>query len=215
MSRFINEMTRVIKQEGVTVTPDAENNTTDVTFNNSPFCVIHPNGIRFHRDHIDTDEKKSLLSRIQDHYLNVAEYISAYENAPPLKAQGLEDGYNLLAEYNRVVLAVKDQGQHGYIFATWDRTYNDTGVTLGHYSYDYESAKEDFAVRAGLVSKHKIFDNDQMKDIYRALHYYRNENEDITIKQDDELKEIMEKIKYALPDAESALEQSSGMDMNM
>jgi len=217
MNRYLNEVARVIRGLGLTVKPDEENESLEITDQDSPLCVAHLKGIRFHRDHINTKEKESLLSKIQDHYLTISEYISAYEKSPELKAIGLDDGYRLLAEYNRTVLAVKDHNQYGYQFATWDRTYGDTGLTLGHYTYDYETAKEEFAIRSGLVSKHKIFEDFQMKDIYRALDFYRNENPDLTIKQDDELKKIMDKIEYAVPDVESVLdtEQSSGMGMEM
>lgn len=217
MNRYFNEMARTIKKFGLIVTPYEESEMLSVFHKNSPFCEVRSNGIRYYPDFINTEEKKGLLDIVQDHHRTVSEYINAYEKAPELKAVGLDDGYRLLAEYNRVVLAVMDQKEYGYQFATWDRTYGDTGLTLGHYTNDYESAKEDFAIRSGLVSKHKVFNDDQMKDIYNALDYYRNEIENLTVKQEDAIKEIMKKIEYAVPGVESALdtEQTSGMNMEI
>ena len=217
MNRYFSEVARVIRSLGVTSPFDEESNLLQADYRESPLCTIGTNGIRYHPDHIDTEAKKKLLDQIEDKRRVISEYINAYEKAPPLTAEGLGDGYRLLAEYNRVVLAAKDMDKHGYQFATWNRTYGDTGLTHGHYSFDYESAKEDFAIRSGMVDENKLFTDEQMNDIYRAVNYFRWENEDITDKQDAAMKDIMEKIEYAIPGAESVLgtEQSSGMGMNM
>ena len=217
MNRQLKELARVIRGLGLNITPDEEKELLEVDYQGSPLCTIGINGLRFIPENAKPESRRDLIDKISDKQREIREYINAYENAPPLKAEDLEDGYKLLAEYNRVVLAVKDMDQHGYKFVTWDRTYGNTGLTLGHYVFDYEAAKQDFAVRSGLADKSRIFTNEQMTDIYRALDYYRYQNPDITVKQEDAVKDLMEKIEYAVPGVESILdtEQSSGMDMNM
>ena len=54
------------------------------------------------------------------------------ETAPFLKAEGLEDGYKVLADFNGTVLAGV-QSKHGVHFVTWDWAYGHTGVCHGHY----------------------------------------------------------------------------------
>ena len=50
------------------------------------------------------------------------------ETAPFLKADGLEDGYKVLADFNGTVLAGV-QSKHGVHFVTWDWVYGHTGVS--------------------------------------------------------------------------------------
>ncbi|OLA49315.1 MAG: hypothetical protein BHW42_06725 [Oscillibacter sp. CAG:241_62_21] len=66
-----------------------------------------------------------------------------------MKADGLEDGYKVLADFNGTVLAGV-QSKHGVHFVTWDWAYGHTGVCHGHYFMEnYDAAKQDFAIRSG------------------------------------------------------------------
>jgi len=50
------------------------------------------------------------------------------------------------------------ESSHGVQFATWQWTYDKDGLTLGHYyGNDYSTAKQDFAIRAGLIPAEKLF----------------------------------------------------------
>lgn len=83
--------------------------------------------------------------------LLVKEYMTAVERAPVLKATGLDKEFKLLAEFSGAGLAGRET-KYGYMFVTWRRDYEGTGVIGGGYYLDvYEAAKLDFAVRAGLV----------------------------------------------------------------
>ena len=88
--------------------------------------------------------------------------------APFLKADGLEDGYKVLADFNGTVLAGV-QSKHGVHFVTWDWAYGHTGVCHGHYFMEnYAGAKQDFAIRSGLIQKERLFTPEQMTEIYRC-----------------------------------------------
>jgi hypothetical protein len=77
------------------------------------------------------------------------------ESAPLLKAEYLEAGYRVLADFNGVVLAGKET-LLGAQFATWAWGYDRKGLNNGHYyREDYQGAKEDFALRAGLVTRER------------------------------------------------------------
>ena len=68
---------------------------------------------------------------------------------PFLKARGIDE-WKQLCEFNRVVLACQPS-RVGIQFVTWERDYDGSGVNNGHYFSDYQKAKRDFAVRAGLI----------------------------------------------------------------
>ena len=85
-----------------------------------------------------------------------------------MKADGLEDGYKVLADFNGTVLAGV-QSKHGVHFVTWDWVYGHTGVCHGHYFMEnYAGVKRDFAIRSGLIQKEQLFTPEQMTEIYRC-----------------------------------------------
>ena len=75
------------------------------------------------------------------------------EQAPPLKAESLDDRYKVLADFNSTVLAGRES-QYGVQFVTWDWDFDRAGLSHGHYWGDqYMSAKQDFATRSGLIDE--------------------------------------------------------------
>ena len=95
----------------------------------------------------------------------VNEIIRAWEKSPPMPFKDVSN-FRLLAEYNNVVLAARDDNDKGYgfHFVTWEYGYNRNGVCYGHYTTDYIGAKEDFAIRSGLVKKEKLVSLKQEKN---------------------------------------------------
>lgn len=74
----------------------------------------------------------------------------------------------VLADFNGTVLAGV-QSKHGVHFVTWDWAYGHTGVCHGHYFMEnYAGAKQDFAIRSGLIQKERLFTPEQMTEIYRS-----------------------------------------------
>ena len=74
-----------------------------------------------------------------------------------MKADGLEDGYKVLVDFNGTVLAGV-QSKYGVHFVTWDWAYGHTGVCHGHYFMEnYAGAKQDFVIRSGLIQKEQLF----------------------------------------------------------
>ena len=60
----------------------------------------------------------------------------------------------------------------GYQFVTWIWDYGRTGLSHGHYyEGDYNAAKQDFAVRSGLISKAQLFSEEELTELYRATGY--------------------------------------------
>lgn len=55
--------------------------------------------------------------------------------------------------------------KNGFMFCTWKQNADGDSVFWGDYSPNYEYAKEAFAVRSGLVSKHHLFSENESADI--------------------------------------------------
>ena len=80
-----------------------------------------------------------------------------FECAPALKANGLEDTFKVLADFGDAVLAGRSC-ETGAKFVTWEWDFDRQGVHAGHYFMEnYEAAKKDFSVRAGLVESQCLF----------------------------------------------------------
>lgn len=129
----------------------------------------------------------------------IYEYCSAYEKAAPLKAEGLSGNYRCLSEFNGTVLAAKHT-EYGFEFVTWDRTFDGKAVCQGKYFEDYAAAKENFAVRSGLVDKDKMFSTEELESIRKCINFTAMYNDDLNFDDCDFLKKISEKISENIPD---------------
>ena len=93
-------------------------------------------------------------------------------------------------------------GKHGFQFVTWQYTYDRKGVTLGHYyQNDYAGAKEDFSVRSDLIDKHKLFEPEELKEIYRSLDQGLKYLPDLTYEHEHRMIELKEKLERIAPRA--------------
>ena len=100
-------------------------------------------------------------------------YMKLLETAPPLKAESLADGYRVLAEFNGTVLAGK-KTLLGAQFVTWAWDYDRRGVSNGHYYMeDYQTAKEDFTFRSGLMAREQVFDRERLEELRQASYAAR------------------------------------------
>lgn len=140
----------------------------------------------------------------------VSEYCSAYEKAAPLKAEGLSENYRCLSEFNGTVLAAKHT-EYGFEFVTWDRTYDGKAVCQGNYHNNYMAAKEDFAVRSGLIDKDKLFGTEELERIGKCVDFTMRHNGDLNFDDCEYLKKLNEKISESLPEQQ----QSAAPEMSM
>ena len=105
----------------------------------------------------------------------------------------------------------------GYQFVTWIWDYGRTGVIHGHYyEGDYNAAKQDFAVRSGLISNARLFSDEELSELYRATDYLLENDLEL---QQEHLKAIQTartKIEYIVPNLQEKLEpeQNQGQQMN-
>ncbi|WP_143482709.1 hypothetical protein [Pseudoflavonifractor sp. An44] len=130
----------------------------------------------------------------------VREYMTLLEQAPPLRAQGLTGDFRVLADFNGTVLA-GHQTKFGIHFVTWDRDFRWTGLNYGHYFQDnYLAAKQDFAIRSGLVPQYQVFNQEQLTEIFRCCADTLNTNLNLSPKQEACIRGIQDQIENGIPD---------------
>lgn len=133
----------------------------------------------------------------------VREYNSAMEKAPDLKAPGLSQKYKLLAEYGDVILAGRELSSGSFEFVTWRQSYN--GLEHGNYfGNNYNGAKEDFAIRSGLVNEYKLFSNEEYVEIYRCVCDTLEGGYELS----DNHREMLENLRQRIPGAVDNFEQT-------
>ena len=171
-----------------------------VEWDGLPLCRITADGgVRYWQEDVATPERERACERATDLACTVREYMTLLEQAPPLQAQSLTGDYRLLADFNGTVLAAHPT-RLGVHFVTWDWSCDRTGLNQGHYFQDnYTGAKQDFAIRAGLVSKQLIFNEAQLTEIYRCCTDTLDAGVDLTVDQEQCIKSVQEQILRGMP----------------
>lgn len=199
-NRFFEELSICLWREGFVVQPQ-ENGLLPVLNNGMPLCRIEEDGnIRYRPEDI-TDADMELARDQVAHIAGVtAEYMMQMENAPVLKASGLDESYKVLAEFNGVLLA-GHPSSCGVQFVTWEWGYDHTGVYQGHYTaHHYEDAKRDFAIRSGLLKKEQLFIPEQLIEIYRCCADTLNAGFDLSYEQEKRIRSVQKQIEKGMPD---------------
>lgn len=86
----------------------------------------------------------------------------------------------------------------------------------GHnYMGDFQSAKQDFAVRSGLISKAQLFSPEELTELYRGTDYLLDEGPELEDVQLKALQTARTKIEYTVPDLTDRLEQGQEQEPQM
>ena len=185
-----------------------------VRWNKQPLCSVDRDGIvRFRpADIMGPDVDKQLRTVIQTAG-QVKEYMRIFECAPALKAVGLEDTYKVLSDFGDAVLAGQ-LGKKGARFVTWEWDFDRQGVHAGHYFMEnYEAAKKDFAVRAGLVNEQRLFSDEQLAVIRNACEFALEADATLSYGEEKQLQSVQEQIELLLP--QQTQEQHHTMEQTM
>ena len=214
--RYLEEVCVRLHRAGFETQP-LEDLQLPVYWNGTPLCRITGKGSVFYRrEDVSTPQAEEALIRAEDIAARALEYMTAMETAPQLKASGLEGDYLILADFNGTVLAAT-HSKHGVQFVTWNRDYDRTGVSHGHYFMEnYDEAKQDFAIRSGLICKEQLFSPEQMTEIYRCCaDSVDGDFFDLTAEQEKVIRSVQQQIEDCVPDVverirqqEDALEQT-------
>ena len=191
-----------------------ENGLVHVRWNEKPLCSVDRDGIvRFRPADITGPEVDRQLRTVIQAAGQVKEYMRIFERAPALKAIGLEDTYKVLADFGDAVLAGQ-LGKKGARFVTWEWDFDRQGVHAGHYFMEnYEAAKQDFAVRAGLVESQRLFSDEQLAVIRDACAFALEDDATLSYAEEKQLQSVQEQIELLLPQEEQ--EQRSTMEQTM
>ena len=185
-----------------------------VKWNGQPLCSVDRDGIvRFRPADITGPEVDRQLRTVIQTAGHVKEYMRIFERAPALKAIGLEDSYKVLADFGDAVLAGRSC-KTGAKFVTWEWDFDRQGVHAGHYFMEnYEAAKQDFAVRAGLVNHQRLFSDEQLAVIRNACEFAMEDNATLSYAEEKLLRSVQGQIGQLLPDQEQ--EQQPTMEQTM
>ena len=185
-----------------------------IKWNGQPLCSVDRDGIvRFRPADITGPEVDRQLRTVILTAGHVKEYMRIFECAPALKAVALEDTYKVLADFGDAVLAGQ-LGKKGARFVTWEWDFDRQGVHAGHYFMEnYEAAKQDFAVRAGLVESQRLFSDEQLAVIKNACEFALEDDATLSYAEEKLLQSVQEQIELLLP--QQTQEQRPTMEQTM
>ena len=185
-----------------------------VKWNEKPLCSVDRDGIvRFRPADITGPEVDKKLQTAIQTVGQIKEYMRIFERAPALKATGLDDTYKVLADFGDAVLAGR-YCKTGAKFVTWEWDFDRRGVHAGHYFMEnYEAAKQDFAVRAGLVESQRLFSDEQLAVIRNACAFALEDDATLSYAEEKQLQSVQEQIELLLPQQEQ--EQRPTMEQTM
>jgi len=214
-SRYFKEVAVRLQQAGFTVLP-ADNDLLPISKDGRILCrIARDSSVRYRSQEVDTPERNLACIQVSDIAAMTVEYMKLFDKAPTLKAEGLSENYQLLADFNGAVLAGKSS-EYGVQFVTWEWSYDQTGLWQGHYyGNNYEGAKQDFAVRAGLIQKCQLFSDEQLAEIYRCLHETLESGYPIPTERQNLLEGAAKQIECAVPNLEELVNQSNREELEV
>ncbi len=197
--RYYKEAGLRLRQAGLSV-GEEKDGLLPVDWQGEPLCRLTAGGgLQYRKDQVDRDGGPETLEQVIRIAGETAEYMRLLEEAPRLKAQGLEGDYRLLADFNGTVLAAHP-ADRGTEFVTWEWDYDHTGMWQGHYyGTNYAGAKQDFALRSGLLPQDWLFTPEELKDLYRCCERTLDLDEDLTYSDGERLDRLREHLEALSP----------------
>lgn len=214
---FLDELTIRLRQRQIHCSRDEE--FLIATMEGHPVARVDVNGDIYQRKtDLDTPTARELYYEVLENVHEVSEYLKQMERSPSLHAEGVRESFKLLAEYkNTVFCACQYDNGMGVQFVTWNYTYDRKGVTLGHYfGNEYQAAKQDFAVRSGLVQEQRVFSGQQLSEIYRCVKFTEENSLILTDESYKTLQKISDQIEQIAPNVVEHVNNvpTQGMEMN-
>ena len=217
MKKFFEELSRRLREGGVE-SSNVEDRRLEIFLHGQPVLFVSPgNDVFLFPAGSNNPEASELYHQVAMDADEVYSYVETMQNAPLLHTPGLHEDFRLLADFGGAVLAgqERENGQ-GYQFVTWIWDYDRTGVSHGHYYEDnFQSAKQDFAVRSGLIPRAQLFSPEELTELYRATDHFLEEGPELDYKQQKAIQEARTKIEYTVPDLQERLEVSQEPEMNL
>ena len=211
--RFYKEVGIHLAREGFSVMKP-QNGLLPIEWNGASLCRITAGGgAQFRREDLEREDAAEAFCRVTDIAHTTAEYMRLMESSPPLRAKGLDGDYRVLADFNDTVLAGHPTGQ-GTEFVTWEWDYSHTGMWQGHYyGNNYAGAKQDFALRSGLIPRSLLFEQSELDELYRCCQRTRELDETLSYFGEQkviQLQEHMEALSPGIGERYAVLESPVG-----
>lgn len=215
--KFFSELARRLKREGIATGPVEKGCLPVLADGRAAVLVMSHGTVAFNADVERGPEADIVYDLTFALSREVREYTEAMASAPPLVAEGLHEGFRVLADFNGIVLAGQElEADWGYKFATWRRTPDRKAVGSGDYfdgGYYYEAAKLDFACRAGLVDEHRQFTDDQLVELYRCVRETLEGEYPLTRERRELLEQAAVQIENSVNDLDDRVSQSNQREL--
>ena len=200
-AKYLVEASRRLHREGFAVWPEYKG-LVPIEKGIHQFCHINMHGgMLYDPDYVRRNGLEEALERVRCITAETLTYMKQMALAPRLVADGLTGNYRLLAEFGDVVLAGHERaGGYGVEFITWERIQEGTRLWQGHYyDNDYAAAKQDFAVRSGLLPPELLFTQEQLAVIFDAAQNMTTLGRVSNPEQEKLLEQIMEQVEEVVP----------------
>lgn len=200
MTIYQEELKRKLKENGYGALYDEQMGTLKLFYNSVFLGEQDKNGdLHFSRDAYTLQNFHEVANPIAKQLLAIKKCVELYEKGEPMKVEAVSN-YHKFLEFGETILAGAYDKEYGFKFATWNKNQDGTYLVYGHYMNSYEKAKENFAVRAGLINKNKVFTQEQAELIFKSVNYARDNCEHVTYDQDKEMDGIMERLIHGYPE---------------
>jgi len=200
-AKYLSEVEHRLRREGFTVQPE-HMGLLPVEKDAHRICNVNVHGnVSYDPDHVRRNGLEDALDQVRCIAAETLTYMKQMASAPPLVADGLTGDYRLLAEFGDVVLAGHERERgYGVEFVTWERIQEGASLWQGHYyDNDYAAAKQDFAVRSGLIPSGLLFTQDQLAVIFDAAQHMTALGLVSNPEQEKLLEQIMEQVEEVVP----------------
>lgn len=199
MTVYQEEMQSKAQSLGCAAEYDAENKRLAIAYKDIALAEVTEDGyLRCRSQNLADSDTRELFDRLIDHATLVREYVGLYESAPPMKPKTVSN-YRNFCEFGDVVFAGAYNPAHGFLFCSWRQSESGERLAHGHYSPDYIAAKEEFAVRAGLICEDRIFTQEEAGELFKSAAYTRDNCESLTYDEEQRLLFLTEKMQDAYP----------------
>ncbi len=215
--KFFPELARRLKREGIATGPVEKGCLPVLADGRAAVLVMSHGTVAFNADVERGPEADSVYDLTFRLSREVYEYTGAMASAPPLVAEGLHEGFRVLADFNGVMLAGQElEANWGYKFATWRRSPDRTAVGSGEYfdgGHFYGAAKLDFACRAGLVDGHRQFTDQQLVELYRCVCETLESGYPLTKERREVLEQAAEQVEGSVDDLDERVNLSNQREL--
>ena len=200
--RYMAEVGLRLRRAGFEAGPEY-NGLLPIKKDSQQLCTINMHGgVSYDPGDVRLNGQEDILDQARQIAMETLTYMRQMVTAPLLRADGLSGEYRVLAEFDNVVLAGhRREGGYGVEFITWERIQNGTGLWQGnYYENDYAAAKQNFAIRSGLIPSALLFTPEQMAVIFDAAQNMTAEGFVSNPKQEKLLEQVMEQIEEVVPE---------------